>query len=140
MIVGTSEIFSPVIGIRGSATIRIESKPSATKIKVEPTRVPAVQRLVLRICFLLRRLNIDIAVPKKSRGMRAYLPKRIAISDRVETAESTEGMLSGRIKAAVMPRTMPIKYLIQTFIILVYQIADKSAIIVRYGKDDFICR
>ena len=119
LIAGTSEIFSPVIGMRGNFTIRIERRPRNTRMRVEPTMVPIVHALVLRICFLCRKLKRDIAVPKKRSGISANLPNLMANSENPETIESTAGTCNGRMNAAATPRIVPIKYFIQSFIVLV---------------------
>ena len=58
----------------------------------------------------------------KIKGITIYLPIRINNSDRKDRMLRQTAFPAGRIKAATMPNATPIKYLIQTFIGINYNI------------------
>ena len=64
----SSVIFSPVIGIRGNVTIRMEINPIAEIRREEPTIIATVHILVLMIILLERNLYTAELTPNKISG------------------------------------------------------------------------
>ena len=115
-IVGREDIFSPVIGILGSFTIKMERRPRSARISVVPKTAIIVQSAVFPRSFVLLNWNTAVETPKKRSGRSVYLPNLTENSLKEATTEAIAGLFAGRIKAAPSPRAIAIKYLIQSFI------------------------
>ena len=70
--------------------------------------------------FAERNLFIAQITVEKTRGTTMYLPMRINKSVKNTTNSLTFTFSKGRINDAIIPKAIPIKYLIQTFILFHY--------------------
>lgn len=113
---------STVIGILGSFTIKTENKPINARITEERIITINVQEKVFRVIFDVLNLLIEIIVVEKTKGTTIYFPNFITNSDKKDKTSITTALFNGKIKADTMPKTIPSKYLIQTFIFLYYNI------------------
>ena len=73
-IAGREDIFSPVIGILGSFTIKMERRPRSARISVVPKTAIIVHSAVFPRSFVLLNWNTAVETPKKRSGRSVYLP------------------------------------------------------------------
>jgi len=112
--------FSPVIGIRGSRIIRIERSPISVNKNEEAIMIPVVHAPVFKSIFISRSLYTAISAVKNISGITIYLPNRIIMSVIKESTADAPAESKGKTMAQRTPSTIPIRYLIHNFMILVY--------------------
>ena len=70
--------------------------------------------------LFIRNLYTEIATPKNKVGSNVYRPNRIANSVRKFNTSVAVRLSMGMMIAAKIPKVMPIRYLIQSFIVQAY--------------------
>ena len=108
---------SAEIGIRGSFTIKIATNPRIVSKRVDETITRKVIKRVLKNFFVSLSLKTATVKLKNTSGTSKNRTVLMAISERKLTIPVSVSRFSGNTKAAIIPSAIPIKYLIQIFII-----------------------
>ena len=109
-----------MIGIGLNFTISTEKIPTKVKKKDDATIQISVHKNVFPTKKDIRNLYIETIAVQKINGTTRYRPNlmnNVVINSNNEEADA---VFNGRITAAKMPINIPNKYLIQSFILLLY--------------------
>ena len=98
----------------------MDNKPNRVSITAVATRTAIIQKETDNIRLFNRSLYTAIAMPKNRVGSRVYRPNRIANSVRKFNTSEAVRLSIGMMIAARTPKVMPIRYLIQSFIVQAY--------------------
>jgi hypothetical protein len=97
--------------------MKIAINPRIVKRRATAIIIMAVIKRVLKSFFVSLSLKTATVKLKNTRGISKNLTVLMAISERKLTIPVSVNKFSGNTKAAIIPRAIPIKYLIQIFII-----------------------
>ena len=112
----TSDGTSTVIGMRGSFMIKIEVIPTIVKSNEDRMMIEKVHPEILSSIFDERNLLIAQMAVEKINGTTMYRPTRMNKSVKKIKASLTLMLSKGKRNDATIPKAIPSKYLIQTFI------------------------
>ena len=128
----TSDGTSTVIGMRGSLTINMEAIPTIVKSNVDRMITAKVHPEIFSNIFDERSLLIEQIAVKRINGTTMYLPMRMNNSVKKTIASLTLMLSKGKRNDAKIPKEIPSKYFIQTFIL-----SSASYVLIRLSKVTF---
>ena len=98
----------------------MDNKPKRVRIMAVTAKTTIIQKETEKMSLFIRNSYTAIATPKNNVGSKVYRPNRIASSVRKFNTSEAARLSMGMMIAAKIPKVMPIRYLIQSFIVQAY--------------------